>query len=230
MSFGRWVVDNATRAVQVSDGVIFARSAGERAVGGARDLARGARGLHRAGMRSRRRLTHPDDPTYASGELSEIFHSDGDRAGAIAALDLAFARFRADVEPTATAIAASPARAQWWEVDVLPVLSDWSVFREHESSWPLRIATDWSTYQAWLTVLRGLRSGARAQGIALASPEPDRLPETIFERAGAGRGTKIEAAWTIGRTLLYTVVGLAGVAGMYSVWRDLRARKEQGTP
>jgi hypothetical protein len=164
------------------------------------------------------------------GQDGSMFHSDGDRTAALSMLDVAFAMFRHDAEPTATAIDASPARQQWWEVDVLPLLSDWATFRDHESSWASRLATEWSTYQAWHQVIRGMRSGARAQGIALASPEPPPLPMTMFQRAGAGQGSRLEAAWTIGRSLVYTAIGLAGAVGIYTVWRDLKASRDRPPP
>lgn len=232
MGFGRWAIDAAMTSAQVADGVGFARDLGDRAVSSARDARQGLAGTHRVSMERRRLLAggRGRGEVVLVGADGGMFHSDRDRSAALALLDAGFTAFRSDAEPTATAIAARPATAQWWQVDVLPLLSDWATFRDHESSWAGRVTTEWSTYEAWLAVLRGMRSGARAQGIALSSPEPARLPETIFQRTATGRGTKLEAAWTIGRTLVYTAIGLAGVVGMYTVWRDFQATREQETP
>jgi len=161
------------------------------------------------------------------GDASEVvsgtlYHDDADREAALAAIDLGIARFRADVEPRAAAVDAPPARAQWWRVEVMPMLFEWSAFRARQADWVMRTATEWSTYEAWVSLLRALRSGARAQGLALTSPEPADLPRTLFERGGRGTGGQIEAAWTIGRVLLYTAIGVAGAVGVYTVARDAR--------
>lgn len=224
MGWGRWVVHTADQVSRVSQGVCDAEELARRAASGTRNAGRGLRGLHQIGV-AERAARQP--PVLVAGEL---YHSDEDRAHAVAALDLAFAQFRADVELRATGLGTPPARAQWWRVDVLPMLDDWALFRDHESSWVSRVATEWSTYEAWLTVLRGMRSSARAQGLVLTSPEPERLPQTVFERGAAGRGSKLDAAWTIGRVLLYTAVGAAGIAGIYTVWRDLRSPREPQSP
>lgn len=233
MGAGRWVVSAACTASRVGSGMLFAEDLGRRAVQGGRDVARGAVEVHRVGLSGRHRLAggqggdrSPEAPGIVGGDL---YHSDDDRERALADLDLAFGRFRADVEPRATAIDAPPARVQWWRADVEPSLSDWSLFRRHQASWIHRVATEWSTYEAWLILLRGMRTAARTQGLVLSSPEPDRLPATALERGRLGTGSGIEAAWTIGRVLLYTAIGLAGTASIYTVWRDLRAStsKEQ---
>lgn len=218
-----WVVDTALEVDAVGSGVERAVDLTRRASGSALDASHGASGLHRMGLASRSaayRRARDREAVRVSGEL---YHSDVDREAALSTIDRAVHDLRADVEPRATAVDTHPATAQWWRADVLPVLSDWALFREHSAAWSVRVATEWSTYEAWLAVLRGLRSGARAQGIVLASPEPPRLPQTILERGQRGVGGRLEAAWTLGRVLLYTAVGVAGVAGLYTVWRDLRS-------
>jgi hypothetical protein len=213
-----WAVSTADAVSRVGDGVACAEDLGQRASRGVRGTARGLTGLHRIGVAERARVV-------VGGDL--LHHSDDDRERALAIVDLGLARLRAEVEPIVTAADAPPARAQWWSADVLPMLSDWALFREHQASWMNRLATDWETYLAWRKLLGGLRTGARMQGIALTSPEPERLPETILERGLAGRGSKIEAAWTIGRTLLYTAAGVAGIWGLYAVARDVRRGTEE---
>jgi len=220
VGWGRWVVDAADRVSRVSQGISDAEELARRASTGTRRAGHGLSGVHRIGVAERVRRSSPAVGDAIVG--GALYHTDADRAAAVAAIDVAFGQFRGDVEARATGPGTPPARAQWWDAEVLPTLSDWELFRTHESTWVARAATEWSTYEAWLTVLRNLRSSARAQGLVLTSPEPTRLPQTVFEEGAAGRGGKLEAAWTIGRVLLYTAVGVAGVAGIYSVWRDLR--------
>ena len=87
-----------------------------------------------------------------------------------------------------------------------------------------RLAVDWSTYEAWLALLRSLRSGARAHGLVLETPEPERLPATMFERGALGSGSRVEAAWTLGKVMLYTAIGLAGAASLVSIAKDIKGR------
>lgn len=226
MSAGRWILGAADAVTRVSDGLSRADDLGARAARGSRGAARGLSGLHRVGIAERRRVADRAsgraDASADAVTSGALYHSDADRESAISAIDLALSRFRADVEPRATAIDAHPARAQWWRAEVLPVFADWSVFRVQQADWIARAATDWSTYEGWLALVRGLRSGARAQGIVLTSPEPTSLPRTVFEEGALGRGGQLEAAWTVGRVLLYTAIGVAGAVGVYTVARDAR--------
>lgn len=228
MAFGRRVIETVYTVGRVSESVLTAEELARRAARGARGVARGSAGVYRAGVSGRHQLASGRHASVLVG--GDLYHSDGDREAALSMIDAAFGAFRTDVEPRATAIDAPPARAQWWRADALPYLSDWAEFRKHQSSWVNRTATEWSTYEAWLVVLRGMRSGARAQGLVLASPEPGRLAQTMFERGESGRGSKLEAAWTIGKVLLYTAVGVVGTASLYTVWRDLNVIKEPTDP
>jgi hypothetical protein len=223
MGIGRWVVDAATSAAVVSDGVDRAESLGRLAVTGVSRLGRGASVVHAAGNRCRRDVS---DQVLIGGEL---YHSDGDRERALAELDQEIVRLRAEIEPRVTAIAAPHQAAQWWRIDVLPTLSEWATFREHQSSWFSRLATEWAVYEQWLSRIRSIRSGARTLGIVLSGPEPDALPRTVFERGASGSGTTLASAWTVGRVLLYTAVGIAGVLSLRTVWRELRSPTHEET-
>lgn len=221
MTLGRWT-ELLLAAGRVSDGIERVESLGTRAASGTRDLLRSTTVGWRAGVNGRGALAHE-----RAARDTGVFHGDDDKERALAALDRAFDRFRADVEPRASSVGAPPARAQWWRADVVPVLSDWRLFREHQgSSWVNRLATEWSTYEAWMTRLRLLRTEARVQGMALESPEPDPLPETIFDRGGHGTGSRLDTAWTLGRVVLYAAVGAAGVWSLYTVYRDARRPQE----
>lgn len=226
MSAGRWILGAADVVTRVSDGVLRAEDLGSRASHGSRGAARGLSGVYRVGIAGRRRVAEARSGSGSDDEVAvggALYHDDADREAALSAIDLGVARFRADVEPRATAVDAPPARTQWWRVEVAPMLSEWSAFRARQADWIVRTATEWSTYEAWVSLLRALRSVARTQGLVLTSPEPADLPRTVFERGGSGRGGPIEAAWTIGRVLLYTAIGVAGAVGVYTVARDARA-------
>ena len=232
MSAGRRILDAADAVTRVSDGVLRAEDLGSRASRGSRGAARGFSEIHRVGIAGRRRIaearTGTEDATSSEVVGGALYHDDADREAALAAIDLGFARFRADIEPRATAIDTPPARTQWWRVEVSPMLDEWMTFRAKQANWVTRTATEWSTYEAWASLLRALRSGARVQGLALMSPEPVDLPRTMFERGSTGRGGPIEAAWTIGRVLLYTAIGVAGAVGVYTVAKDARAWMRDG--
>mgnify|MGYP001578249226 CR=1 FL=1 len=224
MGFGRWVIDASTSAAIVSDGVDRAESLGRLAVTGVSRLGRGASIVHAHGNRSRRDVA---DQVLIGGEL---YHSDDDREHALAELDREIGRLRAEIEPRASAVAAPPALAQWWRIDVLPTLAEWATFREHQASWFHRLATEWAVYETWLGKIRSIRSGARTLGITLAGPEPQALPRTVFERGAAGSGSTLASAWTVGRVLLYTAVGIAGVLSLRTVWRELRTDAHHEEP
>ncbi len=221
MGFGRWVLDAATSAAIVSDGVDRAESLGRLAVTGASRLGRGASVVHDHGNRSRREVA---EQVLIGGEF---YHSDNDREQALAMLDREIGRLRAEVEPRASAVAAPIALTRWWQIDVLPILSEWAGFREHQASWFHRLATEWAVYETWLGKIRSIRSGARALGIQLSEPEPGVLPRTVFERGASGSGTTLASAWTVGRVLLYTAVGIAGVLSLHTVWREFRSPQQE---
>jgi hypothetical protein len=223
MTFGRWVLGAADATVRVSDGILHAESLSRRALSGGRNVLVGAAQVHRIGVSGR---FAAESVVASAGPDAGLHHGDDDKERALAALDAWFGQFRADVEPRASAIDAHPATAQWWRADIMPVLSDWALFRAHQSSWVNRLATEWTTYVAWLTQVRLMRAGARMSGMVLTSPEPTKLPETIFERGASGRGSKLETAWTLGRVLLYTAIGVAGVASLWAVYRELGGRRE----
>jgi hypothetical protein len=219
VGLGRWIVDTATAVNVVGEGVDRIDGLARRAAAGVQSSRRGLVGLHGVGVAERSQAQ-----VVAAGDW---YHDDADRAIAIAVIDAAIATLRRDAEAQATAPESPATRAQWWRAEVAPILADWEAFREHETSWAARTATDWATYEAWLAVVRQLRSSARTLGIALASSEPGHLPTTVFERGAQGRGGQAEVAWTIGRVLLYTALGVAGVAGIYTAWRDLREPREE---
>jgi hypothetical protein len=236
VGIGRWAIDTAQTAARVGEGVQFTHQLGRRAVDGASGAWRGARGSYRLGVAARHGSTRwaddwADDARVGTLVGADVYHGDGHRGRALAQLNADFERFRAEVEPMVAQDGAAAARVQWWRVDVQPVLADWaSFYRSESTSWMTRFATEWSTYVAWLTQIRALRLGARLQGIALVSPEPATLPETMSEQGAAGRGGWFETIWTFLKTIVYAAVGVVGVFSIYTVWRDLRSPKALEAP
>ncbi len=107
------------------------------------------------------------------------FHPDDDRERALRQLDRAYEAFRAEVEPRATGARATEATRQWWQIDVLPALTDWAAFRRQaEGSWATRFTTEWSVFVGWRDQLRVMRSTARILG----SRSPARSPRPCRRR------------------------------------------------
>lgn len=163
-----------------------------------------------------------------------LYHGDGDRTLALAMLDQGFAdlgRELADAITGAPPSERNAATAQWWLVHVQPTIAEWQRFAANErASWIARVATKWETFVEWRDRLVRLRENARIQGIALASPEPRSLPQTITERGHAGAGSPFQTLWTFVKVLLYAAVGVTGFYGLYSVARDWRANNADPSP
>lgn len=137
-----------------------------------------------------------------------LFHVDDDRQIALAQINRDFARFRIAAEPQLL-------HTFWWREEALPMFDAWSQFRRAEIQSSIdRVTTAWSTYQSWLDQLRKARTNARILGAHLPGPEPSPLPQTLFEAAESGLGTEQQKAWTLGRTVFYTAIGVAGIIAL----------------
>lgn len=178
--------------------------------------------LHAEGVAARARAHRlrqgmpPPAPAPAGRALvggeGELWHDDDDRKRLLRRLDRDLAAFVADVRVHVESPDAPPSRRQWWTAEVRPTLDEWrTLYDGSMASWARRTATEWSTYEDWLDRIRDLRSGARAHGLVLSSPEPSDLPRTVYQRAASGCGSDGEAWWTLGRVALYTTVGILGV-------------------
>jgi hypothetical protein len=161
----------------------------------------------------------------------EFFHTVADRTRALSMLTTSFQGLSNDLAVWQTAnrdLPQATSTAQWIAADVTPTLDEWRQFFEHESrSWWSKLATNWETYEEWVTRLRQLRSMARAHGITLQSPEPVDLPKTIWQRGAEGKGSEAAAllgVLKIGAGVLLTVMG---VVGIYEVVHKLRPKKPE---
>jgi hypothetical protein len=184
-------------------------------------------------LRTGARLTggrdEADEPLATVGQ--ELFHTVADRTRALATLSTSFQALSSDLAVWQTAnhdLPQATATAQWIAADVTPTLDEWRQFVAHESrSWWSRLATNWETFEEWLTRLRQLRSMARAHGIMLQSAEPVDLPRTIWQRGAEGKGSEAAAllgVLKIGAGALLTVMGIVGI---YEVVHKLRPKKPE---
>lgn len=193
----------------------------ERTVGAEIGLARRAYSGTRGAYQGARGLAHYRGMTSAQVG-SEWFHSVADRSRAVHQLNTDFQVLIADLAATVTANP-TPSAAQWLSADVTPVIKDWTDFAQRETaSWFTRAATDWPAFETWLMKLRRLRELARSHGIALTSPEPLDLPKTVWDRAASGNGDEVVSWLGVARVVGLGVVGVAGVIGLFTLWRDLK--------
>lgn len=160
----------------------------------------------------------------------ELFHTVADRTRVLSMLSTSFQSLSSDLAVWQTAnrdLPQATSTAQWIAADVTPTLDEWRQFVEHESrSWWSKLATNWETYEEWLTRLRQLRSMARAHGILLQSAEPVDLPKTIWQRGAEGKGSEAAAllgVLKIGAGALLTIMGIVGV---YEVVHKLRPKRD----
>lgn len=164
----------------------------------------------------------------------EWFHSVADRVRAIAQITAGFRTFVTDLGRWYFEHQNEPGievRVRWFAVDVTPAIEEWNTFAAREtSSWLVRATTSWATFVEWNARLRSLRSLARAHGITLLSPEPELLPQTVWEKSDKGKGSEV-TPW-IG-VLKFAVGGtftLLGAATLYSIVRDLRKKALPAPP
>lgn len=181
----------------------------------ARIAWRGGRGLHRAYADER-----GSTPSHAvlGGEFS---HGAGDRTNALASIGSDFLALGRD-------LAAADACTEWIATDVAPVFSAWATFVTRMADSPLAsYVTQWRVFEAWWQRVVDLREAARARGIVLASPEPQPLPKTIWQRGADGTGSTFDAWMSLGRKGFFAALALTGAIGLYvtvkNVRRDVRA-------
>ena len=158
----------------------------------------------------------------------ELFHTGANRERAIAQISTGFRAFASDLAVWMTSNEERPdatKTAQWIAADVTPTLEEWSTFVAHEkTSWWVKIATSWDTFEQWWGRLKQLRSLARAHGVRLQSAEPMPLPKTIWQHSEAGKGSEATAILGVLKIGALTALGIMGAAGLYGAIRNLRAR------
>jgi len=184
---------------RVADGVDYAAHV----QGVASSTMRGSRGLERAVV------------------AGEWYHGASDRANALAQLGLDYEALERDVTTNGT-----PADHVWIATDVAPVLAEWRNFVQRIArSSVAAFATEWSVFVTWQNRLLSLRSSARARGIKLESADPIALPKTVWQRGADGTGTSLDTWMTLGKTVVFGVMTVAGFIGFWSILRDLRSKK-----
>ena len=174
----------------------------------ARHAYRGAEIVKQDGRRGERMVS-----------AGEWFHGLSDRQAAIGQLSSDFAALEGDLTLHAT----SPEDAAWVASVVMPTLHDWQTFAERQKKSALSPwVTEWSVFETWQERLRRLRDLARSRGIHLDSPEPVRLPQTVWERGESGTGSGLDAWFGLAKAAIFGVIALTGVVGVVAIAKDLR--------
>jgi hypothetical protein len=215
---------------RVPDAALNAYGAGARAVSRVGSIAnstqrfmRGSSAVKMMGRESTRGFassTVSSAGGFASVNVTgEFFHGSGDRKAALAAIDADFATLQDDILHNAI----SPGDAAWSLAEIVPTIAAWHDFatRERESMLGAWI-TEWSAFKQWHAKIIRLRELARARGIALQSPTPIQLPETIWERGERGAGSGLDRAFTLAKWIAYAAIGALGFASLYSALRTTR--------
>jgi len=170
--------------------------------------------------------TEAEKPATQIGQ--ELFHTAAARDRAIAQLSTSFRALTNDLAVWMTSNeerSDATKTAQWIAADVTPTLEEFGAFVAHEqTSWWVKIATSWDTFEQWWGRLKQLRSLARAHGVRLQSAEPVPLPKTIWQHSEAGKGSEATAILGVLKIGALTALGIMGVAGLYSGIRGLRAK------
>lgn len=177
----------------------------------ARSIWQGGRGLRELGGRR----------AYADRAAmgGEFWHGASDRQAAIDQLDVDISALKHDL----TSGDLPPVDVAWMAHIVQPTLDSWASFVDHERSSQLAAAmTEWSVFESWWERLRRLRELARSRGITLESPEPVRLPRTVWERAAAGTGSEADVWISALKTGILASMALVGAASLYTVVKDFR--------
>ena len=163
----------------------------------------------------------------------ELFHTGANRERAIAQISTGFRALASDLAVWMTSNeerSDATKTAQWIAADVTPTLEEWGAFVAHEqTSWWVKIATSWDTFEQWWSRLKQLRSLARAHGVRLQSTEPVPLPKTIWQHSEAGKGSEATAILGVLKIGALTVLGIMGAAGLYGAIRNLRAKADDRT-
>ena len=218
MSLGRYIATQAAigAAFDLAPPVV---RLGVDAVDLGRRARRAARDIHRSADYSRRVAGRGRAP--ATMVAGEFFHGPGDRKAAIAKLSSDFAAFQNDLATNAV----KPDDARWALDAVLPALTEWHNFAIKSAGSELTPwLIDWSTLEQWQERLVRLRELAATRGIAIHSPAPVPLPETIWERGGSGSGSKADVLLGLLKWSVYAAVGVIGVSALYATIRDVKGK------
>ena len=175
----------------------------------ARSIWRGGQGLREMG--GGRGARH-----YSAGEF---WHGASDRRAAISQLAIDFKTFQHDLSSGDL----SDRDREWVATVCTPTFESWAAFAGTENASALAAAmTEWSVFESWWERLRRLRELARARHIQLESPEPVRLPRTVWERAATGTGSDADVWISALKTGILGAMAIVGAASLYSIVRDFK--------
>ena len=192
------------------------------------DAFRAGRGAQRV-WTATRGIGGRDEAAKPAAQIGQdLFHTGANRERAIAQISTGFRSLANDLAVWMTSNEERPdatKTAQWIAADVTPTLEEWGAFVAHEqTSWWVKIATSWDTFEQWWDRLKQLRSLARLHGVTLQSADPVPLPKTIWQHSEAGKGSEATAILGVIKIGALTALGIMGVAGLYGAIRNLRAK------
>ncbi len=150
----------------------------------------------------------------------EFWHGGGDRRNALAQIGTDFITFHNDLIRNAT----SDICVEWIKDDVAPTLAEWQNFVSRMAASSLAsYVTEWSVFESWWNRLTKLRAAAKAKGIKLDSPDPEPLPQTVWQRGANGTGTSLDVWIAAGKTAVLGAIAVTGILAFYSISRDVHA-------
>lgn len=173
----------------------------------------------------------PGEPGPVARVAGDFFHSVDDRVRAVESITAGFNAIVIEIMRWHDANPDRHAAAfkQWVTVDVLPTIDEWNKFAHRErTSWWIRAATSWQTLVDWRRRLGHLRQLARAHGIVLGTPEPDPLPQTIWEKSDGGTGNDLAPWFGIAKLVIGGAIAFTGAVTVYSVVSDFNKLRKAG--
>lgn len=196
----------------------------------ASDVFQASRGAQRL-WTATRGIGGRDEAAKPAAQIGqELFHTGANRSRAIAQISTGFRALASDLAVWMTSNeerSDATKTAQWIAADVTPTLEEFGAFAAREqTSWWVKIATSWDTFEQWWDRLKQLRSLARAHGVRLQSAEPVPLPKTIWQHSEAGKGSEATAILGVLKIGALTALGIMGAAGLYGAIRNLRAKAQ----
>jgi len=220
MTLGRAILIGNAKSFALSrvpDVALNAYGSGAVAIDRARKIARGAHWMV-AGSQAMRTMGGRGAKPNAM-VAGEFFHGPSDIQAVIAALSVDFSAFQSDLIHNAI----KPDDAAWAISDVVPAITDWRTFVEHQDRSMLApYMLEWRALDKWRDRLILLRGLARARGIKLDSDGPAPLPQTVWQRAEHGIGSPVDLTFALGKWIVYAALGLMGAFGLYTTLRKVR--------
>jgi hypothetical protein len=111
-----------------------------------------------------------------------------------------------------------------WRDQVSPVFEEWEKFYHDQSSWN-EFLNSFEAYEQWMDRLQALRDSVKAQGFELHSPDPKKLPQTVFADVADTAKKIVTGSQDVIEKLLLLVAAVG--IGFLVVW-GIRAVRYKG--